>query len=197
MDRNTIALSLNINPRLLENESLRRCTLSECRGACCLYGVWVDLKEAEDILQHQELILPEMPEGSKEPAEWFTGEQDEDGFSPSKRVIHSAVIEQPAHYGGTACIFWRADARCALQVAAQKAGLHPWRFKPFYCILHPLDLDDEGRITLDDAQPLSEEPGSCLRPANSPRPLVDTFEEELRYFLGDRRYERLRALCSQ
>ena len=62
--------------------------------------------------------------------------------------------------------------------------MHPWRFKPFYCILHPLDLDEEGRITLDDTQLMLAEPGSCLRPADQPIPLVETFEPELRYLLA-------------
>jgi hypothetical protein len=94
------------------------------------------------------------------------------------------VIPDPDHYGGTACIFMREDYECALQTAGVKAGFHPWRFKPFYCILHPLDLDEHGRITLDETHLLLAEPASCLRPAEKPIPLKETFSEELNYLLG-------------
>jgi hypothetical protein len=60
-------------------------------------------------------------------------------------------------------------------------------------LLHPAPprLDDQGRITLDEAALLLDEPGSCLRPSPTPLPLLATFEEELRYFLGDEAYEAL------
>lgn len=61
--------------------------------------------------------------------------------------------------------------------------MHPWRFKPFYCVLHPLDLDDNARITLDKMDEMINEEGSCVRPASHPVPLVDTFEPELKYLL--------------
>jgi hypothetical protein len=102
------------------------------------------------------------------------------------------VLPDDAHYGGTACIFLRRDYLCALQVAASTNGLHPWRFKPFYCILHPLDLDEAGRITLDETGEMLAEPGSCLRPAEQPIPLIETFAPELRYLLGEKAYRRLR-----
>jgi hypothetical protein len=101
------------------------------------------------------------------------------------------VVEHHRHYGGTACVFLRSDHKCALQVASQASGHHPWHWKPFYCILHPLDLDEEGRITLDETDLMLDEPGSCLRPATENIPLLVTFEEELRYFLGDEEYEKL------
>ena len=171
---------------------MRRCTLDECHGACCVFGVWTDEREMEDILAHAELIKPHMPEGATDPADWFAAYEDHDEFSPSKLVVHTAVETKPEHYGGTACIFWRADAKCALQVAGVASGQHPWRFKPYYCILHPLDLDDEGLITVDETEALLAEPGSCLRAAENPIPLTETFEEELRYLLGDKGYEELK-----
>lgn len=181
-----------LNPRMLKSEPMRRCRLHECRGACCLYGVWADRIEAENILQHSEEIAAELPEERANPALWFDGRREADEHSLSGEVLHSAVLEDPAHYGGTSCIFYRPDAKCALQTAAVSAGLHPWAWKPFYCILHPLDLDDEGRITLDETDLMLEEEGSCLRPSPEEIPLIEIFEEELRYFLGDKAYEELR-----
>lgn len=181
----------NINPRLLDSEPMQRCKLGECRAACCLHGVWIDSLEAEDILAHAGLIRPHMPSGREDPAAWFDGREDDDPFSKSGRVVHSAVVKDRGHYGGTACGFLRADFKCALQVAGDAAGLHPWRFKPFYCVLHPLDLDEEGRVTLDETALLLDEPGSCLRPADHDIPLAETFEPEITYLLGEETHHAL------
>jgi hypothetical protein len=174
------------NPRLLHSEAMQRCVLSECKGACCLHGVWIDRAEREEILANAALIAAAMPEALRDPEAWFDGRVEEDPFSRSGQVYHSNVLPDPAHYGGTACVFLREDFKCALQVAGETARLHPWRLKPFYCVLHPLDLDEEGRITLDSAEQLLAEAGSCLRPADREIPLLETFEPELRYLLGDK-----------
>jgi hypothetical protein len=176
---------------------MRRCTLGECQGACCVFGVWVDTREVADILSHASLIQPFMPVENRNPGEWFAPIEDEDKHSPTGKVIHTAVENHPEHYGGTACIFWMKDARCALQVAGAENGLHPWRFKPYYCILHPLDQDDEGRITLDEVVELVNEPGSCLRPADRAIPLVETFEEELKYLLGEKIFNEVKQTVNE
>ena len=182
---------MEINPRLFDSEPMVRCRLNQCRAACCLYGVWVDLKESEDILAHADLIIPFMREGHKDPQAWFNGEEDIDAFSPSKKVRHSSVLENGGHYGGSACVFLRLDHKCAIQAAADANRLQSWRFKPFYCILHPLDLDHQGRITLDETGLLLDEPGSCLRPASLLVPLAETFEAELVHFLGAEKQKRI------
>lgn len=174
-----------LNPRLLHSEAIQRCVLSECKGACCLHGVWIDRAEREEILAQADLIAEAMPQTLRDPEVWFDSRVEPDPFSHSGEVFHSNVLPDPAHYGRTACVFLREDFKCALQVAGQSAGLHPWRLKPFYCILHPLDLDEEGRITLDSSQELLAEEGSCLRPAEAGIPLLETFEAELTYLLGD------------
>ena len=182
-----------INPRLLKSEPLRRCRLDECRAACCLHGAWVDRIEIKDILDHVELIAPYLPGKWANPADWFDGRWETDLYAISGEVGHTTVIPDSKHFGGTACIFLRLDHKCALQCASAGVGLHPWRFKPFYCILHPLDLDDQGRITLDQTDLILAEPGSCLRPADHPVPLIETFAEELRYLLGEQGYNQLRS----
>lgn len=172
-------------------EPMQRCKLGECKAACCLYGVWLDEAEWETIQNAADEIVPYMPDGWITPAEWVDGRQEEDEFSRSGRVVHSRVVKRKQHYGGTACVFLRPDYKCALQVAGLAAGKHPWTYKPFYCILHPLDLDEQGRITLDLTETMLAEEGSCLRPALERIPLKDTFEEELRYLMGDEAFERV------
>ena len=180
-----------INPRLLCSEPMRRCALGECRAACCLYGVWIDRMESQDILENAAIIAPHLEPENSDPADWFDGREEPDEHSITGSTVHSTVLPDPEHYGETACIFLRKDHLCALQVAANANGLHPWRFKPFYCILHPLDLDEQGRITLDETELMLSEPGSCLRPAKQPIPLIETFESELRYLLGEKGFQRL------
>lgn len=147
--------------------------------------------EAQDIRIHAGMIAPYLDPENRRPEDWFDGREEPDDHAISGWTVHSTVISDLNHYGETACIFLRKDHKCALQVAADAAGLHSWRFKPFYCILHPLDLDDEGRITLDETALMLAEPGSCLRPADHAIPLLETFEPELRYLLGDKAYQRL------
>ncbi|HMN12271.1 MAG TPA: DUF3109 family protein [Bellilinea sp.] len=180
---------MDINPRMLMSEPMRRCELGECHGACCLHGVWLDLAEWDNIQAHAGEIKASMDRNlNLDPSDWVEGSPESDPFAKSGKVIHSCVVNTQFHYGGTACVFWRTDAKCALQVAAERAGLHPWTWKPFYCILHPLDLDEHGRITLDETSALLAEPASCLRRSDVSIPLTTTFEEELRYFLGDERF---------
>ena len=182
-----------LNPRMFAAERMERCKLQQCRAACCLYGVWMDTLEADRLLAHVDVIAPHMPETLRDPVVWFDGRREADVNSRSGEVVHSNVLPDAAHYGGTACVFLRADYKCALQVAADASGLDPWHFKPFYCILHPLDLDEQGRITVDEAALLLEEEGSCLRPSAEPVLLAETFEPELRYFLGEEAYAQLLA----
>ena len=170
---------------------MQRCALGQCHAACCLYGVWIDRVEAKEILANAERIAPHMEPENRDPGDWFDGREEPDEHAISGWTVHSTVLPDPEHYGETACIFLRKDHLCALQVAAAANGLHPWRFKPFYCILHPLDFDEQGRITLDETDLMLEEPGSCLRPAAQPVPLVETFEPELRYLLGEKAYQQL------
>ena len=182
---------MNISPRLLLSEPIQRCQLGECKAACCLYGVWLDEHEIKDLIANAAIIQPFITSGVLNPLDWFDDRMDEDPFSLSKRVQHSLVVEDETHYGGSVCVFLRKDHKCALQVAADQNGMHAWRFKPFYCILHPLDLDENGLITLDQTAELLTEPASCLRQADHPIPLIETFEPELRYFLGEIRYQQL------
>ncbi len=185
------SIIMQIAPRLLKAEPMQRCSLGKCSAACCLHGVWIDRLEADDLVKNAGLIKPHLPKELQSPSFWFDGRVEADRHSISGEVIHSTVLSNKDHYGATACIFLREDHKCALQVAGTEANLRPWHFKPFYCILHPLDLDENGLITIDDTKLLLDEPASCLRPSEKHIPLMITFETELRYLVGNRAYNRL------
>lgn len=170
------------HPRLSESVALQRCGWPACGSACCYGGAWLDETEAADLRQHAALLTPHLPPAAAAPADWFDGRREPDRHSLSGHVVHTAVVAAPGHYMETACIFLRPDHKCGLQVAGEQAALGAWRFKPFYCILHPLDLDEDGRITLDDEALLAEEPGSCLRAAAMRQRVDEIFAEELGYF---------------
>lgn len=172
---------LRLHPRLDESEPIRRCGWPACQAACCVYGTWVDLDEAQDILDHAELIQPHLPRTRRDPSQWFDGETESDPHTQTGMVTHTRVVRAPTHYGGSACVFLRADYKCALQVAGEAAGQHAWRFKPFYCVLHPLELDDHGRITLDEIRFMVDEPASCLHAGTQGVGLRELFQEEIAY----------------
>ncbi len=177
----------HLHPKLNTESHLQRCDWPNCKAACCIYGVWVDKLHAKEILSHAALIAPHMHPEHTDPSCWFDGQEEDDDFALTGKVVHSTIIPNHEHYGGTACIFLRPDYKCALQVTADENGLHPWRFKPFYCILHPLDLEEDGRITLGEEALLAEEPASCLRSSEQPRLLSSLFPEELAYFIQEDR----------
>ena len=180
-----MALNLSkINPRLLQSESIQRCNFPNCEAACCVFGAWVDKQHSQEILSNSKMISPHMKEGYSNPKTWFDEQSEEDPHTLSGTVIHTTVLDDPDHYGGTACVFMREDHKCALQIASEENGFHPWHFKPFYCILHPLGLDNQGRITLGETKELVNEPASCVRRSEQTSHLIEIFSEELEYLIG-------------
>ena len=173
-----------LHSRLNETAKIKRCDWPDCRANCCIYGAWVDKLHAEDILRHAPEISPHMEHEHKDPCCWFDGQEEPDDHALSGIVVHSTIIPNPYHLGGTSCIFLRRDHKCALQAAAEAAAEHPWRFKPFYCILHPLDIDEDGRITLDDEELLLSEPTTCLQSSRKEIQIKELFRAELEYLAG-------------
>lgn len=168
------------SPRLEASEPIQRCGWPACRAACCVYGTWVSEAELLQLIERAAEIRPHLPEASQEKDLWF-GEETEQDALRRDTVWHTRVVDDPDHYGGSACVFLRRDYKCGLQVAAEAQGLPGWQFKPYYCVLHPLDLDDQGRLTLDEIHLMVSEPASCIRSAPAPISLSDLFAEELAF----------------
>jgi hypothetical protein len=51
-----------------------------------------------------------------------------------------------------------------------------------------MDINQDGEITLDETNIITEEPKSCLRISCTNLAPIEIFEEELRYLLGDSTY---------
>jgi len=183
-----------VHPQLLETRPIRRCRLDECQAHCCGWGVSINVKQAEDILAHQELIVPHLPSDRRDPERWFDGVLEPEHDHPDGGMLTSTVVvEEPTHPTGHNCVFLRPDRKCALQVASIAAGEHPWRFKPFYCALHPITFD-QCVVKLCEENPLYIEGGSCNRPEPEALiPVYKLFAMEMKLALGEAGYAELEA----
>ena len=115
-----------VDPKLLEQRAIRHCLLDECQAHCCGWGVFINVRQAEDILAHSELIQPHLPPDRRDPARWFDGTTEPEYDHPDGGALTSTtVVEDPTHPTGHNCIFLRSDRKCALQAASIAAGEHP------------------------------------------------------------------------
>lgn len=185
-----------VDPALLEARAMRRCQVEVCQSYCCSGGVWIHTRQVDDILAHQALIIPHLPPDRQDPAAWFDGSLEPDTDYPEAgSCTGTAVVTDPTHPAGQTCVFLLPDRRCALQAAAMARGDHPWRFKPFYCCLHPLVLDDSV-LALAEGGEMYQEGGRCS--VDDPEhviPLFQLFDVETRLVLGDEGYAALEALA--
>jgi hypothetical protein len=183
-----------VDSGLLEARALRRCRLDECQSYCCSGGVWIHLRQVEDILAHQALIFPHLPPERHDTTKWFDGTLEPDTDYPEAGdCTGTAVVVDPTHPAGETCVFLRPDRLCALQAAGMANNEHPWRYKPFYCALHPLVLD-EGELSLAEDSEMYKEGGNCNRPADELIPLYQLFDVETKLVVGEAGYAALEAL---
>jgi len=67
-------------------------------------------------------------------------------------------------------------------------GEYLWRFKPFYCALHPITFD-ECVVRLAEESEIYREGGSCNRPdPEALIPVYKLFEMEMKLALGEGGY---------
>ena len=185
-----------VDPVLLEPRSIGRCVLDECHAACCTEGVYVFSSEVSDVRRHADLIGPHLEPGRRDPAGWFDGETIEETDHPLGGTAEGTVVyPDGTHPAGRSCVFLRSDKRCGLQVAGVAAGEHPWRFKPFWCALHPLEFDC-GVLTLAEDSAVYQSGGSCNRPQPGHAiPIFRLFEEEVTLALGTAGFAELEAIA--
>lgn len=136
---------------------LSRCSLHRCHGTCCYDGVHVGDDTAAVLQRLADQRADEFREmGLRLPDAVIVHEQWR-GSEPSAKTavkpfpFKSVVEDYPAHFNDTACVFLLEDARCGLQVLAERDGKHPWYYKPFSCWLHPISVS-ASEITLPDDQ---------------------------------------------
>jgi hypothetical protein len=185
-----------VHPDLLEARPLSRCNLAECQSYCCNGGVWIHTSQVDDILAHQDLIIPHLPPDRRDPTQWFDGVIEPDiDYPEAGDCMSTMVVPDPTHPAGQTCIFLTPDQRlCALQKAGIEAGEHPWRYKPFYCALHPLGLG-LNVLELEEESEIYKEGGNCSRPSGELIPLYQLFDVETKLVLGEDGYAELDRLA--
>ena len=183
-----------VDAHLLEARPMRHCRLEECQAHCCGGGVSISIQQAEDILAHAELVIPHLPPDRRDPQTWFDWVLEPETDHPDGGTLtNTTVVEDPTHPTGHNCIFLRPDRKCGLQAASIAAGEHPWRFKPFYCALHPITFD-KYVVKLAEQNELYLEGGSCNRPDPAVLiPVYKLFEMEMKLALGEAGYAELEA----
>jgi Fe-S-cluster containining protein len=150
-----------------------------CSAACCEGGVSVDVRERDAILAHRELIASEMDETQvKDPAAWFATAEQADPDFPSGVCVDTKVINEK-------CAFLDSAGRCVLQSAAIHAGMHPWAFKPLYCVLYPIEIS-AGVVSFDEM--LQDEQECCSVTPDFGVPLYQACREELVHLVGEEGY---------
>lgn len=155
-----------------------------CSAVCCEGGVFVDPRERDAILAHRELIAAEMDETQhRVPGDWFEAEEHEDPDFPSGLCVGTKVVNDK-------CAFLDAAGRCVLQTAALHAGMHPWAFKPLFCVLYPIEIAG-GIVSFDNM--LQDEQSCCSVATAFDIPLYQACREEIVHLVGEEGYAEMNA----
>ena len=146
----------------------------KCAGECCNYGVYMDLKERDMILEIKNKILPLLDETqSPDTKVWFEPPEIDEDFS-SGVAVGTEIINGK-------CTFLDKNGLCTLQKLAINEGEEKWKYKPMYCILFPLTIF-EGALTIDDEH--IDRLKSCNSNSANDLSIYDACKEELRHFFS-------------
>lgn len=184
--------ALRINPNLFELAAGEACDLAQCRAACCVGGIWVDLLAAQQILAHKETIAPLMAAEYRDQVErWFGEDELEHPDFPSGIALSTNVGPRSGDADRLGCIFVRADHRCSLQMASDQLGLPSPGLKPFDCATYPI-LRSEGELLYDD-QSAKDHPGADCQMSKTAqlRPRHQVFRLEIELCIGKSAYAAL------
>jgi hypothetical protein len=155
----------------------------ECRGHCCLHGVYISLPERDKILEYADRVQ-EMMDGTQttDTSEWFESDVLEDHDFPGGFCVGTAIHRDK-------CAFLNRDGLCVLQLLEPDLELAPGeRLKPFYCRLFPLVTMDD-RLEFDDlcdgVRPC------CTLAADGRSRAIDAYAVELTEVLGEDGFNEL------
>ena len=187
-----------VDESLLEAKPIQRCHIHTCKGGCCAHGVWVDMQQAQAVLDHAAMIAPFMPPERRNPDTWFAEPHDDDPSFPSGAYIGTTTLPDATHPGGSTCVFLRPEDRyCAIQAASMANDKPAWELKPYYCCLFPLvdeQRDGVRLLQLDAENSLFEHGGGCSEPFDVLQPVFQVYAEETAFALG---VEGYRKLCAE
>lgn len=148
-EKDKAALRERFKDAVINVESFERtynwCTLEGCGGTCCTHGVWLEPEEGEFLKSQEAYLRENLPKIGMD----VTGIKLIDESEQSGRFVSSTATKKshnpraPEGWQHSACSFRREDGACGLQLLAVHEGKHPWHYKPTYCWLFPIDIDEE------------------------------------------------------
>ncbi len=172
--------SRKINGILIDPKIFTYKFVCSCQGECCYYGVFIDYKEYEKIIELKEKLIAMFDETqSKNVNEWFEPPEVDDDFESGIAVGTEVINEK--------CTFLDANGLCSLQKLALEEGEHKWKYKPLYCVLFPLTVFD-GVLTIDDEH-IERLPSCNVNPEIT---IFEAISEELKYFFGEEGFSELK-----
>jgi hypothetical protein len=162
------------------------CSMNNCTGACCKWGVYADIAEKENILKNAYLIQSHLEkQQEKDPDKWFESEINTDIDFPSGKSVGTQATE-------SGCVFLNSSGLCVLQKAATAEGLHPFALKPFYCIAFPLVIDHH-QLMVDDLE-VENRPDCCASESDGMKTIFDICSMELEFMLGKEGFHELQEI---
>ncbi len=171
-----------VDPMLFSHGFSKGCGPYQCDGTCCCDGVWVDVKERDQILKEKDLIKKYMDDTqNKNHEEWFA-EYWEDPDFPSGAAVGTTVYKNN-------CVFLNKEGRCVIQVAATQEGRDRWDIKPFYCVLFPVSVT-EKTLTFDEHME-GEGTTCCNIYPEYQTPMFEGCKDELVYAVGEDGYQKM------
>ena len=165
--------ALRADPKLFSERFPASCRTSQCRGKCCVNGVWADLGDRDQILSHAELVRAHMDaEQEQDSRRWF-GELRDDADFPSRRAVATGLWR-----GG--CVFLNGGGRCVLQTASLSQPPGTLDLKPFFCTAFPMTIDG-AQLEVGEGY----DPACCIAAAQGSQDVFALCAQELVYMLGD------------
>lgn len=180
---------LRIDTSIFTTKYPSSCSMKNCTGECCKWGVFADISERDNILNHAQIIQRHLePTQEKNPEKWFESEPCQDIDFPSGLAIGTQATEQ-------GCVFLDSSGLCALQKTALAEGLHPFALKPFYCIAFPLVIS-QHTLMIDDLE-VENQPKCCSQFESGTKNILDICATELKFMLGREGFEEFQKIFNQ
>lgn len=133
-----------VHPRATRRIFARGASVRRCDGSCCKRGSVASVVERDLILAHAASIAPHMTSNARDRTQrWFEPRVDANPDYACGESVATRVSDG-------ACVFLRDDKLCALQVAAERARMPSFAWKPAMCLLWPIHVAD-GQVDVGHA----------------------------------------------
>jgi len=175
---------LKVDAAILDVRFGANCSMMQCKGTCCHGGVWADIAERNNILNHIDIVHKYMdPDMEKDQSMWFDSETALDSDFASGFAVGTSVREDR-------CVFLTRGGLCVLQKADMGENDPALKLKPFYCKTFPVAIQN-GVVIYDDYMK-DTQPQCCSPNKDGELDIFDVCTEELELVLGKEGLEELK-----